>query len=528
LKVSVLFVSLIAAGLATSAAEQPDANSAADTTALKKALIELQQQIKDNETRHQAEIDALKKQVADQQTVIEDLQRTVASSTSPPLPSNPTDSVPIEAAANEAPLFPTTDESVVPNGTGATSPSMTTIPTEKFPTIDTSVVSEPTVGGPPITIAGGGKTYLNVSFDAIFVAAASTASDLDRIEVGDHDPQQRGFNARNNELVLDGAVDPFFEGFANIVFKLDNFDETEVELEEAFMQTTALPWGLQIKGGQFFSPFGRINPTHPHTWDFVDTPLVQGRILGPDGLRGVGLQIGWVAPLPWYSQFLLAVQNGEGNTGFSFRNPGEDGIFFARETIDRQLDGPQDLVFVPRWENSLDFGATKTLLFGVSGAFGPNDTGPHERTQIYGIDIFYKWKPVNAEGGWPFVKWQTEAMYRHFQAGRGLDNSFPVSETFNDWGAYSQIIWGFHKGWTAGIRGDYLHMDDSSFTDDPHRQSRWRLSVGVTFYPSEFSKIRLQYNHDWLEPTNFLSKQEVDSVFLEFEFALGAHGAHKF
>jgi hypothetical protein len=81
-------------------------------------------------------------------------------------------------------------------------------------------------------------------------------------------------------------VDPYFEGFANIVFKLDNENETEVEVEEAFLQTSALPWGLQAKGGQFFAPFGRINPQHPHVWDFADAPLVHGRLLGPDGLRG--------------------------------------------------------------------------------------------------------------------------------------------------------------------------------------------------------------------------------------------------
>ena len=183
---------------------------------------------------------------------------------------------------------------------------------------------------------------------------------------------------------------------------------------------------------------------------------------------------------------------------------------------------------MPRWENSFNLTATQTLLFGLSGAFGPNDTGTTTKTQIYGIDAFYKWKPANAEGGWPFVKWQTEAMYRRFEAGRGLDDSFPVSETFNDWGAYSQVVWGFKKGWTAGLRGDYLHMDDSPLTDDPDRQSRSRLSLDVTFYPSEFSKIRLQYNRDWLQPTHFLDHREVDSVFLQFEFALGAHGAHKF
>jgi hypothetical protein len=408
-----------------------------------------------------------------------------------------------------------------------------------FPTTDDSVTTTPaTVSSSdtgssltqPIPITGGGsKNYMNISFDSVFALAASSERHLDRIEVGDHDPQQRGFNARNAEIALDGAVDPYFEGFANIVLKLDNNNETEIELEEAFLQTTSLPYGLQLKGGQFFDAFGRINPTHPHTWEFADSPLVNGRLLGPDGLRGVGAQIAWTVPVPWYSQLIFAVQNGRGGTAYSFRNPGDDGVFYGRMTIDRDLTALRDLVFVPRVENSFNLSDTQTVLFGGSGAFGTNDTGrdaPH--TQIYGADLLYKWKSERAEGGFPFVKWQTEAMYRRFEAGRGLDDLFPASETFRDWGMYSQVLWGFKKGWVAGIRGDYLHMQQSAFTDDDTRQSRSRISANLTWYPTEFSKIRLQYNHDFLEENDFLASRDVDSVFLQFEFILGAHGAHKF
>ena len=82
---------------------------------------------------------------------------------------------------------------------------------------------------------------MNISLDSVFALAYSSAANLNDIEVGDHDPQQRGFNARNTELAFDGAVDPYFQGFANIVFLLDNDNQTEVELEEAFMQTSSLP-----------------------------------------------------------------------------------------------------------------------------------------------------------------------------------------------------------------------------------------------------------------------------------------------
>ena len=545
-KIILVTLAILPAGVASAQNATPSPNSptpvvsnsapatASDVEALRQQVQSLTETVK-----------TLQQQVKDQQAALQKANLTGESG----LPQNPEPS-PIAGAegsptpAGSAPSrFPTEDTSVVSSTTAPAASSVRgvgaspSLGSGSFPTTDTSVVTSApetissTGAGAsltqPITI-GGGKAYMNISLDGLFALAYSSARDLHNIEVGDHDPQQRGFNARNTELAFDGAVDPYFEGFANIVFKLDNDNETEVEVEEAFMQTTSLPFNLQLKGGQFFAAFGRLNPTHPHTWDFVDTPLVNGLFLGPDGLRGVGAQTSWTLPLPWYSQLIFASQNGRGSTGFSFRNPGDDGMFFDRITTDREARGLQDFVWIPRFENSFNLSDTQTVLAGVSGAFGSNETGANSRTQIYGADLLYKWKSSHAEGGFPFVKWQTEFMYRRYQAGRGADDSFPVAETFHDWGLYSQVLWGFKKGWTAGIRGDYVHMQDSMFTDDLDRQSRWRLSADLTWYPTEFSKIRLQYNQDFLEENFFLSAREVESVFLQWEFILGSHGAHKF
>jgi len=516
------------------------AQDAASTPERSPEMSELREQVKALSDT----VKTLQQQVKDQQITINKLNQQNGAEESPePSPVAAASASPSPAA--KAPgKFATEDSSVVSSTTSeASTPSSPSVNANgtavgNFPTSDTSVVSSaPTetisatgAGASltqPITI-GGGKNYMNISFDGMFALAGSTARDLSNIERGDHDPQQRGFNARNIELAFDGAVDPYFEGFANIVFKLDNDNNTDVEVEEAFLQTTSLPFNLQLKAGQFFAAFGRINPTHPHTWDFADAPIVHALLLGGDGLRGVGTQISWTVPVPWYSQLIFAMQNGRGGTGYSFRNPGDDGIFFGRRTTDRELRGLQDFVWIPRWENSVDLSPTQVVLAGVSGAFGSNETGANSRTQIYGADLLYKWKSANAEGGFPFVKWQTEFMYRRFEAGRGVNESFPVAETFNDWGLYSQVLWGFKKGWVAGLRGDYYDAEDSRFTDDLDRQSRSRISANLTWYPTEFSKIRLQYNHDFLDQTFFLAGRDVDSVFLQFEFILGAHGAHKF
>lgn len=380
----------------------------------------------------------------------------------------------------------------------------------------------------PLTVMRAGSAYMNISFDALMDAGWSSASDPSQaLESGDHDPIKRGFSLRNAEIAVDGAVDPYFKGFGNIVFKLDKNNETSIELEETYLQTTALPGNLQLKAGQYFANFGRQNPQHPHQWAFVDAPLILTRAFGPDGLRNLGAQASWLLPTPFYTEAFLSVLDGQGGTAFSFRNPGDSimGVerFHGRSTLDRNLRGPGDLVYVPRIASSFDLTEEQTLVGGVSAAFGPNETGAETRSQIYGVDLYWKWKPANAHAGFPFVSWQTEALYQRFEAGADPSFSLPA-ETLQDWGFYSQVLWGFKNRWVAGLRGEYVNGNDGAYDpSDVFRGERTRVSPNLTFYPSEFSKIRLQYNLDKGE----LFGTE-NSVWLQVEFLLGAHGAHKF
>ena len=381
----------------------------------------------------------------------------------------------------------------------------------------------------PITVARAGSAYMNISFDALMAAGGSSSSEPSQfLQLGDHDPTKNGFSLRNAEIALDGAVDPYLKGFANIVLKLDNHNQTSVELEEAYAQSTSLPANLQVKAGQFFANFGRINPQHPHQWAFVDQPIIIGRAFGPDGLRNIGTQISWLVPVPIYTEIFLGIFDGEGGTAHSFRNSGEaDALgvnrFHGRMTGSRRLRGFGDLLFVPRLASSFDLTDSQTLVLGASAAFGPNDTGADRSTRIYGADIYWKWKPSNADAGFPFVSWQTEFICEKFDAGADIAASLPA-ETLNDWGGYSQILWGFKPRWVAGLRGEYANGNHGAFDAfDVFRGERERFSPALTFYPSEFSKIRLQYNYD-----HGALFGDAHSVWLQFEFLLGAHGAHKF
>ena len=416
---------------------------------------------------------------------------------------------------------------------------------------------------------GSATKYINVSLDVLGAAGTSTEKNVQELQLGGHDPNQRGFTLQNAELTLEGRVDPYLRGQMNTVLFITPEGETEIELEEAYLETMSLPANLQFKAGQFLTEFGRQNPTHPHTWDFVDSPLVNARLLGPDGLRNPGARLSWLAPTPFYSELFLTVQNSQGETAHSFRSGGhshgddeaELPFGYRHPDNDRGLRNLGDLLFVPRYALSFEPTDSQVVLLGGSAAFGPNASGASDSgvtdTQIYGVDLTWKWKSPRQHGGFPFVTFQTEALLRKYEAGQfdwDEDGDGAVSpgeitddntglpavlqgESLTDYGFYAQVVYGFKKGWVAGLRGDWtggdkadyearsLSLDGQALGRDPQRAERWRISPNLTWYPSEFSKVRLQYNYDHRSE---IAENEDHSVWLQFEFLLGAHAAHKF
>jgi hypothetical protein len=469
-----LAIAVMAAGL-SAAPRTTDAQSP--------ATEDLQRQMR----RLQEQVEELRGQVKEQQRVIEQLKGEKAS-----------------PAATAAP------------------PAAAT-PPPPAPPAPVETATAPWTPAAPISLLRGGRGYLNISFDALIDAGWSTDADVPQLETGDHDPNQRGFSLPNEEIFLDGAVDPYFRGVADIVFKLNEENETQVELEEVYLTTLSLPWNLQAKTGQYFTEFGRINQQHPHAWDFVDQPLVIGRFFGPEGLRNPGARLSWLLPVPFYSELYASVQNSQGGTAFSFRN--EEDPPFDRPPVSRPVTGLGDMLWVPRWVTSFDLTDSQTLVAGVSGAFGPNASGENTYTQIYGGDVYWKWKPSWQSGGFPFVSFQGEVLGREYEAGRAVVGGAVLpAETVGNWGWYAQVLYGFTQRWVAGLRGEWVSGGcGASAGISQSCAKRSRFSPDLTFYPTEFSKLRLQYNFDHSQAIG-----DDSSVWLQIEFLLGDHAAHKF
>ena len=404
------------------------------------------------------------------------------------------------------------------------------------------------------SVGAANVQLIDLSLDLLAAAGGSTARDatIEQLQGGGHDPRQRGFTLQNVEVSFMGAVDPYLTGEAHLVYFIDPEGESRFELEEAFFQTTALPFGLeqagfQLEGGQFFTEFGRINPQHPHAWDWQDQPFVLSRFFGEDGLRGPGVRVGWLLPLlPWNAELHGGMQNAKGETMVSFL--GNDEVFEERPVggrpfADRRVRSLEDFTYLVRLANGFDLCDTVTAQLGGSALLGPNGTGTSGRTEIYGADLLVKWTPLDASRGWPFVKLEGEALYRRYRADSFLgdfedaSDVFAPRDTLHDHGFFVQTLWGFFPRWAAGVRyehgkgsGTNLAFDDvaDAFVEesrslDPLRSRRHRVSPLLVFYPSHFSRLRLQYNYDRV---TFSRRHDNHSVWFGIEFLYGAHPAH--
>jgi hypothetical protein len=441
-------------------------------------------------------------------------------------------------------------ESAGAPASAATAPAPTVVVTEAAKPAPAAESAYSSLGqsgaesGGPLSFQAGGVD-LNIGLNLDVAAGSSTApdrvvqSDGLGLQGGAHDPNTNGFTLQAAELSIGAAADPYVEGFANILFVIDKEGETVVELEEAWAQTLNLPYGLQARAGQFYTDFGRANADHVHTQDFVDQPFIITRMFGGDGQRAPGARLGWLTPLPWYSEFIVGAQNCVGETMVSFC--GEDeGIGGFPNTEAAPQDFIDRMVWSGRWLNGFDFGETVSANFGVSGVAGHNRTGPDNYTYIAGGDIYAKWEPENSQRGFPFVSFEGEFLYRWYDAGDDMEFSRTALE---DYGFYAQTLYGFDPGWVAGLRFEYGdgHGDsaEASISDDFTRARRLRMSTNLTWYPTEFSRFQFQYNYDWSDALSLLGEDEefdlsaygeddAHSFWFKIGLGIGAHAAHTF
>jgi hypothetical protein len=101
-------------------------------------------------------------------------------------------------------------------------------------------------------------------------------------------------------------------------------------------------------------------------------------------------------------------------------------------------------------------------------------------------------------------------------------------QLLRDWGFYTQLLYGFTHPWAAGVRVEWASGEGESYpegrSNDPLRDDRLRISPLLQYQPSEFSRIRLQYNYDH---ATALPDEDASTVWIALELLYGTHPAHK-
>jgi hypothetical protein len=290
---------------------------------------------------------------------------------------------------------------------------------------------------------------------------------------------------RESEMSFQAVVDPY----ARADFFLA-FGEEGVEIEEGFITFTALPAGLLARAGRLRAGFGKVNTLHLHNLPWPDQPLPVVSLLGEEGWIGTGVSVAKLLPLGnVFSEGTLQVFRGDA-----------EGLFEGSKRSDLSYNGHYRLF--------MDLTDASNLDLGLSYGFGRNGTAEDAETRLEGLDLTYRWKPLQT-GLYRSVTLRGE-VYRSRREQPAGD------QTAIGW--YAAGDYRLARRWTVGARFEASeHADDASLRDTG--------TAGLlTFWPSEFSQLRAELRRRHYA----LTDETADELLFQLQFAIGAHGAHPF
>jgi hypothetical protein len=313
----------------------------------------------------------------------------------------------------------------------------------------------------------------------------------------------RGFSLGESEVSFAANIDPRLAGFLD--FSID--DANNIDLEEAYIRTTALPGGFTLKAGRFLSGIGYINERHAHDWSFSDAPLPYKAFLNTQ-FGDDGMQVRWLAPTDQFLEF-----GGEVFRGYSFPAGGaaNNGVGAYSAFVHTGADIGKSASYLAALSHlhsrSIDR-ATAADLFS-----GDTDVGI--------ASFVYKWAP----NGNPTSRNLILSSELFYGDEKGDFNLTPVSQTHFGW--YAQGVYQFRPMWSVGLRLAGLNSEFpgaalAGSTLDDLGHSPFAASALLEYDTSEFGRLRLQYTRDEA------AAKANDELVLQYTVIYGPHGAHRY
>jgi hypothetical protein len=306
------------------------------------------------------------------------------------------------------------------------------------------------------------------------------------------------FDFRAAELDLSASVDPFARGYAVFTGSSDN----GFSVEEAAIVTTSLPYNLTVKGGRFFADFGRLSKFHDHDLPFVNRPVVLDRFVDGES-QANGVEVSYLLPIEQYVTLTAGMYNkiGAENERVSNNVPRDLGQF----------------TYLGRAATFISLSDAHSVDIGATLAYTPRvkiDQG--QDRYLGGIDITYRYVPLS-QAAYRGLVWGTEILVNSETrpvGGFPTDPTAPPPTDFerhNAWGLYSYLEARLTRRFYPGFLFDFAQDLDRATSDTK------AYSPYLTFWPSEFQRLRLQYTY--LDSPGAHEHQ----VFLQWTAVLGSH-----
>jgi hypothetical protein len=319
------------------------------------------------------------------------------------------------------------------------------------------------------------------------------------------------FLLRGVEIGFQAALDPYarFKGTVAAHQEAEGLhdeheDHINVGIEEAYIEWIALPLNTRLRVGRFRQQYGTLNRWHPHALPSVDLPFAIRNIFGHDGLVGLGVGADWQLPGLWASSNGLTLEVVNADNGSAFA-----GSEFSEPT------------YLLRHTGFFDLGPDTYFEVGLNGVTGQNSEEDSLDTTVYGLDFAFVWEPVQ-RAKYRNVELRGEYLHTRFETG---EEEFGTVDADS---LYAYLSWKFSRRWTVGLRYDYAELPspriellhEQPFTEGL-RERAW--SPFLTFWQSEFVRLRMQYQHasrdfDWAH-----GPDDDDRLWLQVTFAAGPH-----
>jgi hypothetical protein len=331
---------------------------------------------------------------------------------------------------------------------------------------------------------------------------------------------QNQFVIRAVEIGFEAPLDPYtrFKGFLSahqeppqLEFGIvgDDAHGVEVELEEAYMDWVALPGGTGVRVGKFRQRFGTLNRWHPHALASTESSFALRNLFGHEGLNGIGVGVSWALPGFWATSHGLVIE---------ITNPDNEVAFAGADF--------SDPAFLLRYTGFYDLNPDSYLEIGLNGTTGPNDEASNGRTTIASIDINYLWEPAS-RARYRGFEFRGEYFWSGFEdtTTPGVEQTWEQTWRTNSYYAY--LVWKLNRQWQLGFRYDDAELPSprSETASGVFREGLQERAITpfVTFWQSEFVRLRLQYQH---AERNFIGAQgpdDDDRVWLQVTWAAGPH-----